>query len=252
LCDFRQLGVGEKDEFLLKMMGAPDEEHEVVVVWGSRVGGGSPNNPYLKPKTEERTYVDTISPAKIARQLMAIREELAREWTEDLRLIKLDNKELRRRAAGLPSPHAHSLRAHCLRRHLVPHSFTHRRHPSSRPSAARHHAEEVRNLIDNEERFQYANAPDATSPLRSSSFDLLKTASTRCALRRLHNELDRDGLQRHSAEWIRVFVEARGNPLSGELSWHAARTFLLDLMEQPVRCGDSHHTSLPPISPPAR
>jgi len=193
--------VGAKDSFLLGMMGAPDETHNVVVIWGNRVGGGSRNNPYLQTKKQTQTYTETISPARIAWQLMALRESIAHEWVEDLRLFKLDNDELRR-----------------------------------------HHAEEVRSLVDHQERFEYAITPGSggeDTPLRASSYDLLKTAATRCAFRRLHSELDRDSLQRHSAEWMRVFLEARASPLSGQVGWHAARDFLLDLMAQPVSVGTS-------------
>ncbi|KAL3904604.1 MAG: hypothetical protein SGPRY_011224 [Prymnesium sp.] len=193
------------EAFLLDMMGSPDEEHEVEVVWGNRFRSGSPENPYLQDR-KPTTYTDVVSPAK-----------------EDVRLITRDNDELRR-----------------------------------------HHAEEVRSLTDEQARFQHAIQPGMTggdSPLRESSFDLLKTAATRCAARRLFRELDGDLLQvslaiarrlwrspltniasllqRHSAEWLRIFDKSRDSPLRGNHGWHAGRKYILDLMAQPVSVSTS-------------
>ena len=55
----------------------------------------------------------------------------------------------------------------------------------------------MRTKFDGQERFQHAISPltGEDTPLRESSYDLLKTAATRCAFRRLYNELDRDSLQ---------------------------------------------------------
>jgi len=50
------------DEWLHAMLRRPDETHEVAVVWGNRVSGGSPGNPYLQKKAQATTYVDTLSP----------------------------------------------------------------------------------------------------------------------------------------------------------------------------------------------
>jgi len=189
------LGIGEKDDFLLRMMAAPDETHEVVIK--SKFRQGSPNNPYLQGHAHEQTYTETVQPVKVAHQLMRLREGIAVEWLEDVQLFRLDNEELRR-----------------------------------------HHTEEVRNRVDEQERYQHAISPGSPdgedTPLRAASYDLLKTAATRCAVRRLYRELDKDSLQRHSAEWLQIFLASRDYPLSGEVDWHAARHFLLALMEQPV------------------
>ena len=66
--------------------------------------------------------------------------------------------------------------------------------PPHRLTAA---APQVRTKFDGQERFQHAISPltGEDTPLRESSYDLLKTAATRCAFRRLYNELDRDALQ---------------------------------------------------------
>jgi hypothetical protein len=41
-----------------------------------------------------RVYEDTLSPQKMARRLLTVRETLAREWQRDLLLIKEDNAEI--------------------------------------------------------------------------------------------------------------------------------------------------------------
>ena len=55
---------------------------------------GSPNNPYLKKQRQVRTYEDTLSPQKLARKLLTVRETLAREWQRDLKLVEADNEEI--------------------------------------------------------------------------------------------------------------------------------------------------------------
>lgn len=193
------MGVAAWDKYLLGVMGAPVESHEVRVVWGSRLGGGSPENPYL-PKKKARTYTDSIYPAKVARQLISIRETLAEEWTDDLGLIQYDNIELRR-----------------------------------------HHDEEVKNLVDDQERFQCAIRPDecgkdgsGSSPLRIASYDLLKNAVTLHALLMLIEEQDANELQRHQAKWLRTFGKTHATGLQGDNGWHVARDVVYEMMNQPV------------------
>jgi len=84
------------NEFLVAVMDAPDETQEITVAGSNRrIGGGSPDNPYL-PKVKPRTYTATISPAAVGQHLLRIREQLATEWKQDLRLLPLCNAELRR------------------------------------------------------------------------------------------------------------------------------------------------------------
>lgn len=194
------MGSAGWDEYLLGVMSAPVESHEVSVVWGSRVGGGSPENPYLPKKQAVRTYTDSVEPARVARQLLSIRETLAEEWIDDLRLIEHDNIELRR-----------------------------------------HHDEEVKHLVDDQERFQCAIRPDesgkdgsGSSPLRIASYDLLKNAVTLHALLMLIEEQDANELQRHQAKWLRNFGKTHATGLQGDNGWHVAREVVNEMMNQPV------------------
>lgn len=82
------------EEYMHAMLRLPDETHQVSVLMGNRIGGGSPNNPYLKKERQVRTYEDTLSPQKMARRLLTVRETLAREWQRDLLLVGADNAEI--------------------------------------------------------------------------------------------------------------------------------------------------------------
>lgn len=157
-----------------------------------------------------------------------------------MRLITRDNDELRRH---------HAEEVSLLGVFALP--------PSPLTACASY---QVRSLTDEQARFQHAIQPGMTggdSPLRESSYDLLKTAATRCAARRLFRELDGDLLQvslaiarrlwrspptniasllqRHSAEWLRIFDKSRDSPLRGNHGWHAGRKYILDLMAQVER-----------------
>jgi hypothetical protein len=82
------------EEYMHGMLRLPDETHQVTVLMGHRIGGGSPNNPYLKKERQVCTYEDTLSPENMARRLLTVRETLAREWQRDLLLVGADNAEI--------------------------------------------------------------------------------------------------------------------------------------------------------------
>lgn len=207
------------DEFMLELFNAPEETHEIEVVWGSRIGGGSPNNPYLQDRKQTRTYTDTVRPSLVANQIVAIREVIAREWTRDLLLIAQDNEEVRRH------------------------------HDEEVVSDTR---------TDDKENLQYAIRPleysdeDGTdcSPLRQASYDLLKNAATAEALRLLTARyLAGDATtERHVGEWLEGFTATYATALvpakdAAEgaaprcIEWHAARGVLRSMIAQPVSMG---------------
>jgi hypothetical protein len=195
------------NEFLVAVMDAPDETQRIEVTWGNRrVGGGSPENPYLAP-LKPMTYSTTVSPATVGQHLLRIREQLANEWKQDLGLLPLCNAELRR-------------------------------HRSEQVS---HLSDELENLQyaiapSNVEGEEGMNG----SPLRSANFDLLKTAVTHGALLRLQKELSCEPTQKHAAEWLARFAHQHGAAFrGGECGWRAGRDFLLAMMEQPIMVGRS-------------
>jgi len=199
------MGAARWDTYLTTMVTSPEETHEVSVVWGSRIGGGSPNNPYLQNRQTTRTYTDTVRPVLIYNQIVSIRETLAVEWDKDLGLIEQDNAELRR-----------------------------------------HHAEEVKNLVDDQERFQHAIRPqesgegEGSTPLRYANYDLLKNAVTDVALRRLLLELEGEPTARNQAAWLRDFRSAETRALyKPDAGWNVARAVLLTMMDKPISLSKS-------------
>ena len=187
------------DDYLTSMVSAPDETHTVEVKLGCR-RQGSRDNPFLQPASSTRTYQSTVRPAHLYRQIVQIRERLAEEWTNDLPLIGLDNDELRR-----------------------------------------HHREEVKNVVDEQERFVYAIRPlqyddasgEFSSPLRQSTFDLLKNAVTDVALQQLIDEEARSGSPQQ-CEWIKGFTSRSAQALRAPAEqWNVAREVMRTLMTQP-------------------
>jgi hypothetical protein len=171
------------------------------------VRAAAPNmeNPYL-PEPPMATYQERLSPLKIGEDLLKIREQISSEWAEDLLLLQLCNKELRR-----------------------------------------HHGAEVRDLEDMAENEQYQITPRqyddsgiATSPLRVSTFDLLKTAVTHAAVLRLQAELESEPTQKHAAEWLQAYTRDKGRCFrGGPYELRQGRQFILGMMAQPVSVGVS-------------
>ncbi|CAM9215199.1 unnamed protein product [Choristocarpus tenellus] len=79
--------------FLGGMLRAPPEEI-VVKKLIKKPRGGSGTNPFLKDR--EFSYTEIIYPAKIAQQIMSIREQLAEHLGKDLELVVQENAELKR------------------------------------------------------------------------------------------------------------------------------------------------------------
>lgn len=193
-------------EFLSAIMEAPEEIREIEVK-GRRIGGGSPDNPYL-PKPKPIIYTETITPKVLGKQLMTIREQLAKEWQQDLKLLSLCNAELRRH---------HS-------------------------EEVKHETDAVENQQYVIEYAAIEGEDGEGTPLRESNFDLLKTAVTHGALLRLQQELRQEPTLEHQAEWLTVFAKQHGaafRPGGAEYSPHAGREFILLMMEQPVSVSTS-------------
>lgn len=195
------------DAYMRGMMDAPEETHEVHVVWGNQVGGGSPENPYLQKRDKVTKYNDTIVPSRIAAQLLSIRVMLSEELVEDLKLIGDDNVELRRHHDEIVR---NLVDDEAANRHAIrPHDWDQKRQTSP-------------------------------SPLRQANYDLLKNALTEQAFQLLLHELDRDTLQRHSYEWLQAFGRTHAARLrQPDAGWHVASELLGEMMAQPVAVSTS-------------
>jgi len=74
------------DSFLMEMA---EREKETIIVSarrrGAGTGGWSTNNPYLKPRFVE--FEIDIDPPSLATRLLSVREQISKEWVEDLDLV---------------------------------------------------------------------------------------------------------------------------------------------------------------------
>jgi len=77
-------------DYLSAMMESPPHVHEVRSSWGNRYTGGSKDNPYLQQQ-RFHTYNETIHPQKICKGIMEIREQVAKEWIEDIEFVKMED-----------------------------------------------------------------------------------------------------------------------------------------------------------------
>lgn len=142
----------------------------------------------------------------MGQHLLRIREQLATEWKQDLRLLPLCNAELRRH----------------------------------RSEVITHHSDELEHLQYQIAPGSIGDEESNGSPLRTANFDLLKTAVTHGALWRLQHELTAEPTQKHSAEWLTRFIREHGAAFrGGECGWRAGRDFLLAMMDQPISVGKS-------------
>lgn len=76
------------DEYLTSMFNSAPVEHEVKMSWGSRLAGGSKDNPYLQQQPTYNYYMETVHPQKICKGVMEIREQLKLEWITDLPVMR--------------------------------------------------------------------------------------------------------------------------------------------------------------------
>jgi len=80
------------DEYLREMFNSPPVEHEVKMSWGSRLAGGSKDNPYLQQQPKYNYYMETVHPQKVCKGLMDIREQLRVEWLTDLPVMHAEDE----------------------------------------------------------------------------------------------------------------------------------------------------------------
>lgn len=202
----------EWDEYMMSMFNAPDVTQVVSVMGRSRPNGLSPNNPYLK----------------------AAPSRPARTYTETVRPAAVARQVLQ-------------IREEIAEEWVSDLALIEK----DNVELLRHHAEEVKHLVDDELRFQYLIQPceagdGESSPLRLASYDLLKNAVTAEALRLLVERLGKTAETQHSSGWLRGFSAEHARPLLGvaehektqrSVDWHGGRDALLTMMSEPVSMG---------------
>jgi len=203
------------DGFLLSLL---ERKAQVVTLRvkrrGPGSGGWSKNNPYLQQRVVE---IETkITPRSLVTSLLQIREQLAKEWSLDLTLIKA--------SAGT--------------------IWSSRREMLSEARRAEEGGKDVSQAEEGGKDVTFLRMgtaplvmvmPEGSTPLRTGTFDLLTTLTTHTACLALLAELRGKG--EASAKdylFLMQFYEARLGFFEGEQNYGRGEDFLEELMLQPT------------------
>lgn len=197
---------GTWDAPLLAMM---EREKDVVVVSAKRSGKGhkgwSKNNPYLEDRYVE-FHID-IDPVSLTNRILAVREQLAKEWETDLSILGQANKQILESYANISRQERSKKDSESLHRPAVAFERT---------------AVIAINLQ------VWATA----SPFRKANFDLLCNLCTQASVHRLLRRLQAGGREKLIAfEWLRDFYTDRvNNYFDGNQRFGRADDFLEELL----------------------
>eukprot|EP00904_Undaria_pinnatifida_P004554 jgi/Undpi1/1409/HiC_scaffold_11.g04800.m1 len=151
-----------------QLMRAEPEEMTVRRL-SQRPRGGSGNNPFLKANRSVMEYNVLIEPQQIAKKIMQVREQISREWVNDLSLIAAENNELERHREDSMFLDVES-------------------------------AEKDRKMV-----FDHDPLNNVSSPYRGKNYKLLKEMITKAAVRAYRSELRISG-DRYTLNWLEKFV----------------------------------------------
>ena len=192
---------------LLAMLEQPND---VMVVSAKRRGNGhggwSKNNPYLKDRYVE--FKINIYPVSLTERILAVREQLSREWVSDLEILKSANQQILDSYFQLVKKE--------------------RQKPDNGPVTTPVVAFErtAVSALNNHTAF----GATVSSPFRKGSFDLLYNLCTQASIHRLFNTLREKGEDSH-LEWLRSFyVERLADYFDGDVSYGRADCFLEELL----------------------
>jgi hypothetical protein len=155
-------------------------------------------NPYLKQaEPQYKLYTEVIEPRRVARGLMAIREQLASEWADDLRTIATDCEQLRGwYCAQQASADTQDV---CVAEPRAPAVLA----KDDRVADSAPGAVEVLDIMCASAKSAWT---EASTPFRSLNFDLIQRALIREAgVRALVALRDRGELA--TCDWLRVEIE---------------------------------------------
>jgi len=191
---FRGLKLPWRD-FLLALL--KDQPHSVVVKKPARKQG-TPGNPFVAQKFFE--YTEQVQPSAIGRRLMIVRESVASEMQEDMRLIAQENERI------LEDYKLNSLRS------------SNTTNEKSRSSVS-----DI--LCDHDPAF------NSNTPFRGGTFDLLSSMSTYFAVRICAAESP----SQREKEWLESFISDKGDRFMNDAvpRYYTGRKFLKLLMESP-------------------
>lgn len=199
---------GTWDGPLLEMMERPKD---VVIVSAKRSGKGhkgwSKDNPYMEDRYVE-FHID-IDPVSLANRILAVREQVAREWATDLDIVAEANDRILDSYFKLAKDERRKKDDELL----------------TTPGAFERTAV---NLLNNHTGF----SASASSPLRKGNFDLLYNLCTQASVHRLLGQFrGAGGAKEESYSWLRDFYTERvADYFDGDQSYGRADDFIEDLL----------------------
>jgi len=172
-------------------------------------------NPYLKtPQVKYREFTELIDPRRVARSLMSIRAQLATEWTTDLEFIAREGLELQRACSEAEGCEVEESMEQV----------------AADPNIALPPALSV--AFRAASMTWTSDLAEASTPFRSSNFDLLQRCVVREAcvaaiqtLAAAEHAADAEWLRGRLLTWLPRFEEPPRGRLAG--------LFLIDLMQAP-------------------
>ncbi len=199
---------GTWDAPLLAMM---EREKDVVIVSAKRSGKGhkgwSKNNPYLEDRYVE-FHID-IDPVSLVSRILAVREQIAREWVTDLDILAQANQQVLDSYAEISKQERAKTDAEL----------------QTQPMAFERTAAIAMN-------FQSAFSAQASSTFRKGNFDLLCNLCTQASVHRLLRQLKKEGASKQvSFDWLRNFyVDRVAEYFDGDQKYGRADDFLEALL----------------------
>jgi len=212
------------DSPLVEMMGRPKD---VVIVSAKRRGKGhggwSKDNPYMEDRYVE--FEIDIDPVSLASRIISVREQIASEWVNDLRLLREANEQI------LDSYFTHVRTARDGGGDdLADGTFAARdgANGSVDPPSAGAFDRVAANILANYSRSEVG----ASSPFRRGNFDLLYNLATQEGVHRLIRNLrDAGEAKQLSHEWLRdYYVDRVAEYFDGDQSYGRADDFIERLL----------------------
>lgn len=162
-------------------------------------GGWSKNNPYMKDRYVE--FEIKIDPESLLPRIMSVREQLAREFTEDVDMVRTANDQILDSYEGTTYADGKSIRAFDRNAYMI--------------------------LINN-----LTMAKSASSPFRKGSYDLLQLLSLQEAIHRVLRQYMSKGRDKEAAfQFLREFYVSRtASHFDGYVNYGRADDFIEELL----------------------
>jgi len=213
------------DAPLLEMLDQP-KDHMIVSAKrrGNGHGGWSKNNPYLKDRFVE--FKIDIDPASLTDRILAVREQIGREWVSDLEILGRANQQILDSYFQIAKEEREKLDSDLL------------------TSPALAFERTAANALNNHTAFGATG-----SPFRGGSFDLLYNLCTQASVHRLLHTL-RDMREDAHTEWLRNFYSERvADFFDGDLPYGRADDFIEELLLSSPSIIDSEDGTISLIDP---